>query len=58
MPAQGARKPIQRTEVPVKVKVARAPAERLKEAVRPLQPRLRLPCHQPPGCRGAVVPSV
>ena len=57
MPATGG-KPIQVTEVPVKVNVARAPADRLTDAVRPLQSRLRLPCHQLPGCPGAVTPSV
>ena len=58
IPAQGARKPIQLTDVPLKVNVARAPAERLNEAVAPLHPLLRLPCHHPAGCPGAGVPSV
>ena len=58
MPAQGARKPIHVTEVPVKVIVARAPADRLNEAVPSVQPRLLLPCHQSPGCPGPGVPGV
>src|SRR5439155_909059 len=58
MPAQGARKPVQVTPVPVKVKVARAPFDRFTDAVRPLQSRLRLPCHQLGGRPTSVMPSV
>src|SRR2546425_11149616 len=56
MPAHGARKPTQLTAVPVKGNVAPAPADRLNDAVRPLQSRVRLPCHQPAGRSTAVVP--
>ena len=58
MPAQGARNPIQRTVVPVKLNRACAPCDRLNEAVLLLHVRLRLPCHHPAGCPGAVTPSV
>lgn len=53
MPAHQARKPIQLTDVPVKRKVARAPADRLNDAVPPLQSRLRLPWNHGDGCLGA-----
>ena len=58
MPAQGARKPIHLTSVPVNRNVAWAPADRLNEDVFALQPRLRLPCHHGPGRPGALVPGV
>src|SRR5207249_1444311 len=58
MPAQGARNPIQRTVVPVKLNRACAPCDRLNEAVLLLHVRLRLPCHHTAGCPGAVTPSV
>jgi hypothetical protein len=51
-------KPTQLTEVPVKVKTARAPADRLNAAVWSLQSRLRLPWNQSRGRPGSVVPGV
>src|SRR5437588_3299388 len=46
MPAHGPRKPIQRTVVPVNVKVACEVSPPVTEATSPLQGRPRLPCHQ------------